>query len=144
MTIATPPRLGPDQLATAHLGAAVKGNGYLVLGRSIDALSMSVGRGAEVNHRLGLVMQRCPIIWSAVEDTWTFLTGPRTPLRTETVADLTLLGVTWPPAGARVQLPAAMPGAGDPVWVQAPGVEAELPGWSTVVGAARRTRFGGW
>ncbi|WP_156757016.1 hypothetical protein [Actinokineospora pegani] len=152
MAIAAPPRPDQDQSIDTdavsqffdnHMPGAwgEETDGWRVpLGQRLDALSMPAGFGAEVNHRLGLVMLRPPILSTPAAGTWTFLTGPRMRLRDSTVADLALFGVTWAPAGSTI----LVPGPGAAPWVQAPAPGGELPGWGAVVGAARRACGGGW
>jgi hypothetical protein len=125
------------------------GKRLLLLGYTVDALIMRAGLGGEVNHQLVRAMLHAPVVVvserrHAAPDSWIFLTRQRTPMRERTVIDLACAQVGWPKYGSTIPLPPPGCVRGDLRWLEDGTGDWQLPPWSAVVAAVRRTFSQSW
>ena len=112
----------------------------LQLGDVVDALILRAGFAAEVDSFLVRHMFHAPIVVvPGVRNEWIFLTGPRTAMRPKTLADLVRIQVGWRRRNESIPLPEIDGPVEGLRWMRRPGPGMELPPWSTVVCAARRS-----
>lgn len=112
----------------------------LQLGSAVDALFMRAGFAAEVNSFLVRHMLHAPIIVVPSEpNDWIFLTQPRTTMRLKVWEDLVRIQVGWKRRGETILLPALDNTEEGVRWLERPQQHPDLPPWTAVVAAARKT-----
>lgn len=112
----------------------------LQLGSAVDALFMRAGFAAEVNSFLVRHMFHAPIVVVPSEpNDWIFLTQPRTTMRLKVWEDLVRIQVGWKRRGETILLPALDNTEVGVRWLERPQQHPDLPPWTAVVAAARKT-----
>lgn len=107
-------------------------------GEGLDAIVMCASLGASVAQRLNVLLMPTPVIvYRAAPRSWLFVTGPATPVRATTVADVAAAGVSLIRSGTPLVLP-FLGGPSDAArWLDAPGPSRRVAPWQAVVSTVR-------